>query len=460
MKRTDVAVLGGGPAGAVAAIRLWRLGYGVVLWSAPRTVAASRFDTLTSNALAFLRREGLHRCLDRAVVSEPVGTTLWWREAEELLSAQSHFQVVVERNCFDRDLRSIAESEGVQVIEQVAPRPRRIGARWRIGDADARFLIDARGRVANRGAASAPPLAAMCRVWSDGSGTRTTHVQASPDGWVWACPAGPGRIAITCFLDSEALKGLDSNARHELWLRQCSGSKQLQSLCTGYPEHAWRVVDATAKTDPAPIGDGQLRVGDAAVAIDPMSSQGLAAALRGALHASAAVHTLLSGTSDEDAVFEFYAAAVQTLAAQHQAMTIEMYASQPRWRERPFWLRRSGPERQSDTAPSDADSLYELSSLLTKSSVAALISDRIRRVPGVDHPGFGRPVVTLGGMNALQVLSHVNGPAPLPELHRRLQPVLPPGVARSVLLDLVRRGVLIRATSPPRQYPSSDNPQG
>lgn len=57
---------------------------------------------------------------------------------------------------------------------------------------------------------------------------------------------------------------------------------------------------------PVSPGAGDLAVGDAALALDPLSSQGVAAALRGAAQAAAVVHTRLRAPEHAALANAFY----------------------------------------------------------------------------------------------------------------------------------------------------------
>ena len=84
------------------------------------------------------------------------------------------------------------------------------------------------------------------------------------------------------------------------------------------------ICDASAFVDEDPFSEHEIKVGDAAIALDPLSSQGVQAALRSAVQGGAVVHTLLSG-GDVGAALEFYRNAVTELAAHHQTIAAKYY---------------------------------------------------------------------------------------------------------------------------------------
>ena len=64
--------------------------------------------------------------------------------------------------------------------------------------------------------------------------------------------------------------------------------------------------DATPNVSRDPVGHDYIRVGEASIAIDPLSSQGIQTALLSAVQGSAAVHTILTAGYDPLPAVEFY----------------------------------------------------------------------------------------------------------------------------------------------------------
>jgi len=102
-----------------------------------------------------------------------------------------------------------------------------------------------------------------------------------------------------------------------------------------------RCVDAGSARLDAVAGDGWLAVGDAALALDPLSSHGIGSALAGGIDAAAAI---VSGSTAG------YTRKLDTLWNAYAPARRATYALEGRWRESAFWRRRQRGSH-SDDAP-------------------------------------------------------------------------------------------------------------
>ena len=74
------------------------------------------------------------------------------------------------------------------------------------------------------------------------------------------------------------------------------------------------------------IGLDWIKVGDAAFAIDPLSSQGVQMAMMSAFQGSIAVHTLLTQPEQANAAIDFYRNKLQETVARSQTTAAQVYA--------------------------------------------------------------------------------------------------------------------------------------
>ena len=149
----DVAVIGGGPAGTVAARRLATLGYNVVVAHEP--CRHDRIETLPPS-LSVLGHDVL--ASDRlASIAEPVRSIVSGWSGEEATTRDSPGSSMVGRRRFDQLLLLEAARAGVVVLAPARARaPHRGNGRWIVpatrGDKTfqivAQFVLDARGRRA------------------------------------------------------------------------------------------------------------------------------------------------------------------------------------------------------------------------------------------------------------------------------------------------------------------------
>lgn len=348
----DALVAGGGPAGAAAAIALATAGRGVLLVDAAPRRDPRAGESLPPAARPLLRDLGL---LDRVAAGGHLasfGTAAAWGSPEpaatDFIFDPNGHGWHLDRDRFDRSLRVAAQDAGAELREGVRLRAaRRQHGGWRVvlGNGDevaARTLVDATGRAATAarslGArrerrdrlvalfASAPAGAADVDA--------RTLVEAVADGW-WYTALVPGRRRVAVRLTDADLLARDARTRAG-FARALADTEHVRTLVA-------TIADGP-RTEPAheavlrpPCGEGWLAAGDAALACDPLSSQGITTALYSGLDAGRALDAYLSGDGD---ALDRYAQGVATIAAAYERNRRAAYAAEWRWRERPFWARR------------------------------------------------------------------------------------------------------------------------
>jgi flavin-dependent dehydrogenase len=442
----DAAVIGAGPAGAVAAIALARHGYRVALFDAGPRVRA-RYDRLPPYAIEFLKHQELLSAAEQALVAMPPGSLTRWQDDEPRFTPGPHH--ILDRDCFDRSLVAIAQRSSVSVLTTRAHRPSFFGARWRIpsgsAQVDARFLIDASGRASNQrrqGAATA----AICGV-STGVRLPDMRTEAAPNAWIWGAPVAANAAAVSVFLARKHCAGLTQATREALYRQTLQQTLLFRECANANLAGPLAVRDATPRAHPGPVAANCVTTGDACLALDPLLSHGLQIAFRLSTQAAAVCHTILSEAGPPDAAVEFFRTSQRATLAQHLAGAALLYSEHRTYSEEPFWLERSriepAPEPPPEVSP---DAVYRLSALVRPEPVPALLPNGvIGRVEGFRHPSYGRPVAFLAGINAAAFLPALAAPATLAEFAKRCERLIPPTHAHKLLDGLVRNRVLIPA---------------
>ena len=320
----DVAVVGGGPAGAAAAITLARAGRDVVLFDKavfPRDKCCG--DGLTTGALRLLEGLGL----------DP-GSVASWLEIEDVwVRSPSGYSVafplprgrgvygaVARRVDLDAALLDVARAAGVKVHDGHAV----VGA---IGDPLA-LDVDGIGRVTPSWVVAADGMWSGVRKWLGagdepgylgewhairqyfsgvtGPAASQLWVWFEPDllpGYAWSFPLPDGRANVGFGIRRSA--GVPTKHMKEQWASVLRRPHVREALGPGAvaesPHKAWPIparVQSTALT----AADGRvLFVGDAARATDPMTGEGIGQALETGVLAA---ESILGGGD--------YAAAVRT----------------------------------------------------------------------------------------------------------------------------------------------------
>jgi flavin-dependent dehydrogenase len=368
VERFDVAIAGGGPAGAAGAIVLARAGVRVLLVDAhPEGEAARIGEGLSPSANSLLRGLGLLEQVLADGHQPSPGTIAFWgsdagRPSDFLY--QLHGQgLQLDRMRFDAQLCAAGRAAGAELIRPAhltllsASRSERTLHQLRLrrpGVAEdrlveARWLIDASGRAAGlaRGLGAKPRrhdrlLAFHLRLRGGGCGEDRdgrTWVEAVEDGW-WYSALLPGGARIAAFLgDADLLERQALLENNGLWTK-LQQTTHLRALCAkhGYGEHGQpRGVSAGSTELDLAAGPNWIAVGDAAQAFDPLSSKGIANALYTGQLAAAAILAHMNGNTG---VIARYADHLREIYAVYRGHLRAFYAMEVRWPGSLFWKRR------------------------------------------------------------------------------------------------------------------------
>jgi len=459
----EVCVLGGGPAGATLAWRLATLGHEVCLVERTGASPQRAGETMSASFIALADSLGMGKLVERALIGRIERPNVLWSAAQPR-SPGPPLQVL-DRSRFDESLRVMAGRAGVRLlrIARGSPRLERDRAGWRIefeaGDARVRvaaaFLADARGRrarVGGRMRRASPAVVAIFGRWRAITGP-LAGIEACERGWLWGLPLPRGDIGVTAFIDTARCAGLGRAALGALYRAMLARSKLFAGLWAGTLLAPVELCDASALVHDNPAGDGWLRVGEASFAIDPLSSQGVQAAIGSSLQAGAVVHTILDSADDAGMAMAFYRERQGRAAARHAAWAARLYAEQDRVARSVFWTSRSA----SATLPAAAEHPPGKQALSVQSSIrrspalalharSVICGDRVRMAAALDHPGLEEPFAYFGDVAVAPLLADLGTDLPLGELLRRWQRHVPARSARALFLRLWHAGVLTAAT--------------
>ena len=315
-RTADVAVVGGGPAGAAAAITLARAGRSVVLVDKatfPRDKCCG--DGLTTGALRRLEALGLRPesvpswyAVEDVHVRGPAGH----RVVFPLPRAQGLFAAVARRADLDAALLDVARRAGVEVHDGHALRT----ARWEPETDSVRLDVDGLGPLRARYAVGADgmwsPLRKALAALDDPGYLGEWHafrqyftgvadaassqlwVWFEPDllpGYAWSFPLGAGRANVG--FGVQRRHGVTVQAMKAQWADLLDRPHVRATLGAGAvpesPHKAWPIPARVDRTGLWAAGGRALFVGDAARATDPMTGEGIAQALETGTLAAEAV---------------------------------------------------------------------------------------------------------------------------------------------------------------------------
>jgi flavin-dependent dehydrogenase len=361
MNTPRIVVLGAGPAGAAVARALAGLGYAVQVVSEWR-----RFDAveeLSPRVIEGLRRAGLHRAASCAV--GPCKRTTLWNGVLQTLNAE----FLVDRRVFDTALRDDLHSADVEVIEatvrtlQSSP----AGHDLMIETADgplslhADFLVEARGRLAplTRDATRGPQTLSLLNIWRSQPGAAASAVESLQDGWAWMARLPDGRCYWQMTLDV-ACAELPQRDELPAFCARMRHTPLASDFFAGDTDTQARLHarSSTATLCGRTGARNWLRVGDAAMAVDPLAGNGIFQSLSSALQAPAVIHTLLSRPERAPLALRFHQQRIEQLFMRFARTGRDFYALEQRWAARPFWeARRLWPDEEPIHVSADFNQL-------------------------------------------------------------------------------------------------------
>lgn len=343
--RADAVVVGGGLAGAVTALLLARARAAVVLYEQSRHDTLRLVETLPPSVNPLLHRLGLWERFGalEATPSYQMESVCGAAEPPDrsFISSSHGHGWHVDRTRFDAMLVDAAEQAGARVLRGArVGKVSRVDTGLRVAADEpvlAATVVDATGRTArvaralgaNR--AQIDRLVCAARVFAIGSEPAgDTYIEAAPDGWWYASPLPEQRRIIALFTDAhEVLRS--RLATVDGWTDALARTEHVGDLACGVPCGRIRVTTSTSHELEPAVGDDWIAVGDAAFAVDPLSSGGVAFALRSA---EAAADVLLGG--DRSA----YQKLIADEASEYRRLQAEIYGWEHRFADAAFWSAR------------------------------------------------------------------------------------------------------------------------
>jgi len=364
--RYDVAVVGGGPAGSAVAQRLAQAGGRVVLIERSWLDRPRVGESLAPAVQPLLTELGVWpEFLGLGPLASYGTRSVWGSDEPEV---HSHLVTPwacgwhVERLALDRLLLESARAAGADVmlgraVSRCVPR----GGGWALElktvarsrqverelKVTAGVVIDATGRsatvagwlgarrhVTDRLVSVAVRLEALA-----GSTEGFVMVESSPDGWWYTAPVPGDAMMAMLLTDSDLCGHAHLGRMPEWWHRLQAAPTTFARVRRGIPVAAPRIYSAIShRLRRSEFSRPWLAVGDAALAVDPISGSGVVRALR---TAHAAADTVLAlGTGSSRLALDAYERDRDIEYTTYLAERAQYYALEGRWPEATFWQRR------------------------------------------------------------------------------------------------------------------------
>jgi flavin-dependent dehydrogenase len=458
----DVCVIGAGPAGSTFAARMAQLGHHVHLIERQRFPRRHLGESLSPGVMTLLRAADMHETVEAAGFPAVMGVWVKWPDGPKLREDTAAKGLLVDRGEFDLRLLDRARALGVQVHQPAIVRQQIWdGTRWRLTiDAggtskylDADFVADASGRRSaspRRQMKTSPSTLAVYGYWRGAGLPILPRIEAGRDSWYWGVPLPDGTYNTLVFVDPiwfRSAPGSTISARflglidRSGLMEDCRDVELITPVCA---------VDATSYLGNDCVAPTRIQLGDAALAIDPISSSGVQKAIQSALSGAIVANTLLRRPDSTDAALGFYRAQLNDASERHRRWAAEHYRHVADACDSPFWRQRSAAHAAMDPPPlpaNDARTLattpVELSRELEFVRTPCLRGDFVGLASALHHPRLASPLVFLGGRELAPLLQKLPpGKTPL-QIAQYWSNRMPLESGMAIAGWLVKHGILV-----------------
>jgi flavin-dependent dehydrogenase len=452
----QVCVLGGGPGGSSVARKLALLGHRVVLVEKAAFPRPHIGESLPASVIPLMETMGVRGRIEDAGFLRPESAIVHWAGSVREVRGQEQAGFQVDRPRFDGLLLDAAREAGARVVQ---PAPvESIESGWRVRARgprgplliEADFLVDATGRAGlsgGRRVMQSAPLLALWAYWRRphrfGPETR---VESGDAEWFWGAPLPDGSYNATVLIDPRRYRERERPALYEALLgrskllRECLGEERLTRVA---------VCDATPYRAVEMIPPRVVKVGEAAFALDPLSSQGVQTAMGSGLHAAAAIHTMVRLPDSSGLAADFYASRQDQAATLHRQAAEELYRQAADYHGSEFWRSRTGaaasaaePNGAPRTPLPPPDGILVPAEGVGLSAVPCLCGDYIVSMRGVGHLSTRRPLVFLDDVAVAELWTLVRWPARAADIVRTWTARVGAEMGLRVLARLWQSGLL------------------
>jgi len=463
----DVVILGAGPAGTSAAIRLAQMGLDVAVVERRRFPRSHVGICISDETVALIDYLGLGREFNNAQFWRRHLTAVRWGDQETRLVPQQGYHV--DRAVLDGLMLCRSRSAGVKVYHpvQVQKVERLQDPGWGVTIASddrrqllkARFIVDAAGRrpaIPGVRIKDGPPLVSIHANWAlRGMVGFDGLIEAGDDAWLWYAQTACDRAVISVFCDPRRLgvgKRGGVQAKYSDLLRQFRALRlqQLGEQCSD-PQ----ACDATGQHAEDPVGNSYIRLGDSCLSVDPLSSQGVHLALQSGLQGAIIVNTMLRKPENTEAAQQFFRMRITERVGRYTGRTKQEYARVSAMCPNAFWRERAGdasvveaagpyhPLEPSPRAPSDRVAVSPYATLDAQPVIDGIFV-QVRQV--VRHPNIDGGVAYIEGVDLVRLLSALPPSFAYGDIPKIWRDHIPLATGSRIASWLWDRCVLVRAS--------------
>ena len=406
MARSNVAIIGGGPAGCVAALTLDKLGHDVQVYERETFPRYRIGESLLPGTLSILSRLGMSEAVEAAgFVRKPSATFLWGQDqppwtfsfaAPRTAPWVFDHAIQVKREEFDALLLDEVKRRGIPVHEATTvtdvdlsdPGRVKLTIRQESGSSAVTgdYVIDAGGSGGPLSRKLAvrryDPFYRNLALWSyfacpdpfQGDLKGTTYSITFEDGWAWMIPLKGDVYSVGVVVDRSRAAEVRAAGPEAFYRATLARAKGAVRILGDAPmiDQVRVVQDWSYEADHFSAGRYFL-CGDAACFTDPLFSQGVHLASQAAVSAAAAIDRMTARPEEAAAVHDWYNQSYREAYGSYHEFLASFYTfasfTEP---DSEFWRRRRITE--SDDARLTRKSWFEKLSAVGGEEAARAVS--------------------------------------------------------------------------------------
>jgi len=417
----EICIVGGGPSGSTAALRLAKLGHRVAVIEKAQFPRFKVGESVSRGIWTILDVLEQREQFVQEDLLYPEETLIRWGTTETERLAGHSGSVLVNRARFDALVLKQAKVAGAQVLQPVQS----VEAVWHHGVWQLQFklegksnritadhLVDASGRrpfLPGMRTRVSPPTIALCGYVRNDGNPRSVRTEAISDGWCWGAPVPGHLFSAMVFVSPEAVRRRENVSLEGLWRMKLAKAELFEWAATLPLIGPLSFYDATTDFATDFISANFMRIGEASFTLDPMSSSGVEKAMQTACIAAIALHTMLRSPERVNLAMKFCHQRRSEIVSAHASWAAEFYRRVERFQDRPFWLARCQSFNVHRSLPATIDTISRRIDVSIRSRVQLSRNAQLIKEPCIAgneicermallHPSLDRPVAFVGGI--------------------------------------------------------------
>lgn len=428
------------------------LGHEAVLVERARFPRQHLGESLSAGVLPLLAVIGTAAAIESADFQRIESVERKWEADREIRQDPRAEGLLVDRGVFDKLLLENARRHGVRVLQPACVRACKRDAKgWNLrlqtpqGELEqhTEFLADARGRSSSAQVRTGPRTLAFYAYWRGCGLPSQPRIDAGEDAWYWGVPLPDGLYNTLIFADRTQARSIAKEFRERIMrsglMRGCADA-HLVSAILG--------ADATPGVNREPVTADSIRIGDAALAIDPLSSSGVQKAIQTALSGAIVANTLLRKPELRDPALTFYRDSIRDASERHGRWAASYYADAASTRAHHFWQQRAMknmPQRSARPSAPSRSAFLSLSLEVEFVETPCLDGDFVTLKTAIQHPALEAPLAYLGGWELAPLLKTISSRMTAEQIALSWARRIPLQSALSMTGWLCQNGILVQS---------------